>query len=52
MAEKIIPKIKQTTTEEKKFNNDIETIDDKTLSNDVDDAFIEENDEIEIGEMI
>jgi hypothetical protein len=44
--------LKQTSIEEKEINNGIETIDDKTLSDEVDNAFIDENEEIEIGEMI
>jgi hypothetical protein len=44
--------LKQTSIGEKEINNGIETIDDKTLSDEVDNAFIDENEEIEIGEMI
>lgn len=44
--------IKQTSTEEKKFNSTIETVDDKIISDEVNNVFINETDEIEIGEMI
>lgn len=42
----------QRNTEEKQFDSPIETIDEDELGNEIDKIFIEEDDEIEIGEMI
>jgi len=44
--------LNQTSTEEKEYSGSIGTVDDKSISDEVDDVFIEEDDEIEIGEMI
>jgi archaellum biogenesis protein FlaJ (TadC family) len=44
--------LKQKSTEEKEFNNNIKTIDDKTLTDEINASFIEEDYETEIGEMI
>ena len=42
----------KTTSEEEKYDNPIETIDENNVSEEIDNTFLEEDDEIEIGEMI
>jgi len=39
-------------TDEKQFDSPVETIDEDNVSEEIDDTFIEEDEEIEIGEMI
>jgi peptidoglycan hydrolase CwlO-like protein len=39
-------------TEESNYDSPIQTIDENNVSEEIDDLFIEEDDEIEIGEMI
>jgi hypothetical protein len=39
-------------TEESHYDGPIQTIDENNVSEEIDDIFIEEDDEIEIGEMI
>lgn len=41
----------QSTTDDQ-YNGSMETINDDDISNEIDDSFLEENEEIEIGEMI
>ena len=42
----------QTSTEDKNYDDSIEQIDDKDIENEFDDFFLEEDDEVEIGEMV
>ena len=42
----------QPTTDEQKYGGSVEDIDDDGLSNEIDDTFLEEDDEIEVGEMV
>ncbi|MCK4332936.1 MAG: hypothetical protein KAV40_05090 [Thermoplasmatales archaeon] len=42
----------QSITKEKQYDSSIETIDEEDIVNEIDNIFIEEDDEIEIGEMI
>jgi len=39
-------------TDEKQYDSSIETIDENNVSEEIDDTFIEEDEEIEIGEMV
>lgn len=39
-------------TKEKQYDNSIETIDEEDIVNEIDNIFLEEDDEIELGEMI
>jgi len=41
-----------TDTSEKQYDSSIETVDDNDVSEEIDNTFLEEDDEIEIGEMI
>jgi len=41
-----------TDTSEKQFDSSIETIDDNVVTEEIDNTFLEEDEEIEIGEMI
>ena len=41
-----------TDTSEKQYDRPVETIDDNNVSEEIDNTFLEEDDEIEIGEMI
>jgi hypothetical protein len=40
-----------STTEESSYDSPIQTIDENNVSEEIDDLFIEEDDEIEIGDM-
>ncbi|UCF12967.1 MAG: hypothetical protein JSW06_01595 [Thermoplasmatales archaeon] len=42
----------QPTTEEKPYDNSIDSVDEKDISEEIDNLLIDEDDEIEIGEMI
>jgi CHASE3 domain sensor protein len=42
----------QSITKEKQYDGSIETIDEEDIVNEIDNIFLEEDDEIEIGEMI
>jgi regulatory protein YycI of two-component signal transduction system YycFG len=42
----------QSNTNEDQYNGNIENISDQDISNEIDDIFLEEDEEIEIGEMI
>ncbi len=42
----------KSTGDEKHYDTTIETIDEKNVSEEIDDTFIEEDGEIEIGEMV
>jgi len=41
-----------STSEESHYDSPIQTIDENNVSEEIDDLFIEEDDEIEIGEMV
>lgn len=41
-----------TDTSEKQYDSPVETIDDNNVSEEIDNTFLEEDDEIEIGEMV
>ncbi|MCK5261169.1 MAG: hypothetical protein KAJ44_03235 [Thermoplasmatales archaeon] len=42
----------QSTTEEKQYDGSTETINDEDIVNEIDEIFLGEDDEIEIGEMV
>ena len=42
----------QSNTNEDQYSGNVETISDDDISNEIDDIFLEEDEEIEIGEMI
>lgn len=42
----------EISTDEKQYDSPIETIDENNLSEEIDNTFIEEDNEIEIGEMV
>lgn len=42
----------QTSTEDDTYDDSIESIDDEDIENEFDDFFLEEEDEVEIGEMV
>jgi type II secretory pathway component PulC len=42
----------QSITKEKQYDGSIETIDEEDIVNEIDNIFLEEDDEIELGEMI
>lgn len=42
----------QSSTEEKQYDYSIDSIDDKDISNEIDNLLIDENYELEIGEMV
>ena len=42
----------KSTADEKHYDTTIETIDENVVSEEIDDTFIEEDGEIEIGEMV
>jgi hypothetical protein len=42
----------QIETDERQYDSSGKTINDEDIANEIDDMFIEEDDEIEIGEMI
>ncbi len=42
----------KSTTDDKHYDTPIETIDDNNVFEEIDNTFIEEDDEIEIGEMV
>ena len=41
-----------STTEERNYQSPVQTIDENNVSEEIDELFIEEDDEIEIGEMV
>ena len=44
--------LNKTSTDEKQFDSSVGTITDENLAEEIDNLFIEEDDEIEIGEMV
>ena len=42
----------KTSPDEEKYDSPIETIDENNVSDEIDETFLEEDDEIEIGEMV
>lgn len=42
----------KTSTDEKQYDSPIENIDENNISEEIDNTFLEEDDEIEIGEMV
>ena len=48
----LIAYFNQTSTEENEFDGSIESVDDEDIENEFNDFFLEEDDEVEIGEMV
>ncbi|UCD13276.1 MAG: hypothetical protein JSW60_06880 [Thermoplasmatales archaeon] len=44
--------LNQPATRENQYDSSIETVDEEDLVNEIDNIFLEEDDEIEIGEMV
>jgi len=44
--------LNKTSTDEKQFDSSVDTITDENVAEEIDNFFIEEDDEIEIGEMV
>lgn len=48
----LIAYFNQTSTEENEYDGSIESVDDEDIENEFNDFFLEEDDEVEIGEMV